>query len=49
MKSKDKKFLEKIVKGQRKKSLNKRNYPLTSENPFDVDDLLVCLYAAFFE
>ncbi len=40
MKSKDKKFLEKIVKGQRKKSLNKRNYPLTSENPFDVDDLL---------
>ena len=39
MNNKEKKFLENILKKNRKKIKNKNNYPLTLENPIDVDDL----------
>ena len=40
MKYKEKKFFESILKKSRKISKNKKKYPLTLENPIDVDDLL---------
>jgi CDP-6-deoxy-D-xylo-4-hexulose-3-dehydrase len=40
MKYKEKKFLEKILLEKRKTVRDKKNYPLTLENPIDVDDLI---------
>ena len=39
MNNKEKKFLENILKKNRKKVKDKNNYPLTLENPIGVDDL----------
>ena len=40
MKYKEKKFFESILKKSRKISKNKKEYPLTLDNPIDVDDLM---------